>query len=203
LTDTSLNAAAPSYAAQSIPLTGTGKAVYAMLTSPTPGSTLTSSTATFTWSPATGGTGAGSSNLYNSGHISGTSVTVTGLPTNGEPIYAELWSYIANSGSPWVTNNYTFTAQGKTVAALTSPTPGSTLAGSAVTFTWTPATGATTYALNLGSTVGGSDLYNSGHVTGTSVTATGLPANGEPIYAKLWAFVNNAWVTTNYSYTAK
>jgi hypothetical protein len=184
---------------------------HATLTSPTPGSTLSGSSATFSWTPATGATtyalllgstGAGSSNLYNSGHITTTSAKATGLPTNGETIYAELWSYVNNA---WVIANYTYKATSASMAAaLTSPAPGSTLTGSTVTFSWTPATGATTYALNLGSTgAGSSNLYNSGHITATSATATGLPANGETIYAELWAYVNNAWVTTNYTYTAK
>jgi hypothetical protein len=181
----------------------------AAITSPAAGSTFTSTSVTFTWSPAAGATtyalnlgstGANSSNLYNSGHITTTTATATGLPTNGETVYAELWAYVNNA---WVTTNYTYKAESKS-AAITSPTPGSTLTGSTVTFTWSPAAGATTYALNLGSTgANSSNLYNSGHITTTSATATGLPTNGEAIYAELWAFVNNAWVTTNYTYTAK
>jgi uncharacterized repeat protein (TIGR03803 family) len=182
----------------------------AALTTPAPGSTLSGSTVTFSWTAASGATtyalnlgstGAGSSNLYNSGHITTTSATATNLPLNGETIYAELWAYVNNA---WVTTNYTYKAGGKTAAALTSPPPGSTLTGSMVTFTWTAATGATTYALNLGSTgAGSSNLYNSGHITTTSATATGLPTNGETIYAELWAYVNNAWVTTDYTYKAQ
>jgi uncharacterized repeat protein (TIGR03803 family) len=184
-------------------------ATAAALTSPTPGSTLTATSVTFSWTPASGATtyafnlgstGAGSSNLYNSGHITATSATATGLPANSEAIYAELWAYVNNA---WVTKNYTYTATGKTAAALTSPTPGSTLTGSTVTFSWTAATGATTYALNLGSTgAGSSNLYNSGHITTTSATATGLPLNSETVYAELWAYVNGAWVTTDYTYKA-
>jgi sugar lactone lactonase YvrE len=180
----------------------------AALSSPAPGSTL-GTTQTFAWTAATGATayalnlgstGVGSSNVYNSGHVTTTSTTASGLPTNGETIYAELWAYVNNA---WVTTNYTFKAV-DTVATITSPAPGSTLIGSAQTFTWTPAAGASIYALNLGSTgVGSSNLYNSGHITTTSVSVTGLPTNGEPIYAKLWAYVNNAWVTTDYNYTAK
>jgi hypothetical protein len=179
----------------------------AALTSPTPGSTLSGSSVTFTWTPASGATtyalnlgttGANSSNLYNSGHITATSATVSGLPVTGATIYAELWAYVNNA---WVKTNYTYTAFTQTTAAITSPAPGSTLMNGTQTFTWTPATGATFYALNLGSTgANSSNLYNSGHITATSVTVTGLPINGNTIYAELWAYVGNKWVTTNYTY---
>jgi hypothetical protein len=197
---------------QSVSLTGTGAAgtaKAAALTSPTPGSTLAGATVTFSWSAATGATtyalnlgstGANSSNLYNSGHITATSATATSLPTNGETFYAELWAYVNNA---WVTTNYTYQAAASPTPALTSPARGSVLPGATATFTWTPVAGATVYALNLGSTgVDSANLYNSGHITSTSVTVKNLPTNGETIYARLWAFVKNAWVTTDYTYTA-
>jgi hypothetical protein len=214
VTDNSLNASAPGYVSQTIQLTGTGKANAAGLTSPTPGSQLSGSTETFTWYPATGGTiyafnlgstGPGSFDLYNSGHISGTSVVASGLPTDNSTIYATLWTYIPNSGSPWVINDYTFRAANKPVA-LVSPAPGSTLTGSTVTFSWAPGNGSSTYALDLGSTgPGTNNLYNSGHIAATSVTVSGLPTNGETIYAQLWSYIANSgspWSITNYTYTA-
>ena len=92
--------------------------VQASLISPAAGSVLGSS-ATFTWTSGTGvtdlqfwlgNTGAGSSNLYNSGYTSATSVTVIGLPANGGTIYARLWSEIYGG---WVYTDYTFTAAPK------------------------------------------------------------------------------------------
>jgi hypothetical protein len=67
-------------------------------------------------------------------------------------------------------------------AALISPTPGGVL-GSSATFTWTAGTGVTQYELTLGTSAGAYDVYNSGHITATSVTATGLPLNGTTVYA--------------------
>jgi hypothetical protein len=88
-------------------------------------------------------------------------------------------------------------------ATMTSPTPGSVLSGSSATFSWTPATGATLYKLFLGSTgPGSSNLYDSGHITASSATVTGLPTNGETVYAELWSYVNNVWMIANYTYTA-
>ena len=89
-------------------------------------------------------------------------------------------------------------------AAMTFPTQGSTLSGPNVTFTWTPAAGATEYYLWLGSAgVGSDDLRNVGITSGTSVTVTGMPVNGEPIYARLWTSWNGVKKYVDYVYTAQ
>lgn len=180
----------------------------ANLTSPTPGSVLPGSSATFTWSPGRGpteymlflgSTGVRSSNLYNSGPTSFTSVNVTGLPVNGETIYARLYSLI---GGAWNTLDYTYTAASQ--ATLTSPAPGSTLTGSSATFAWSAGTGVTLYYLLLGNNgVGSDNLYNSGYTTHDSVNVTGLPVNGETVYARLYSYIGGAWHYLDYSYTAK
>jgi ribosomal protein S8E len=127
-------------------------------------------------------------------------VTVNGLPTNGETIYVRL-NAVTNGVA--VQTDCTYTAVTEAQAALTSPAPGSTLAGATATFTWTPAAGATSYSLWLGSTgVGSSDLYNSHSITATSATVSGLPTNGETIYARLNVITNGIAVHTDYTYTA-
>jgi len=179
------------------------------ITSPVAGSTLTGSKVTFTWTATSGAsgyslwlgsTGVGSYNLYNSHETTGISATATGLPTNGETIYARL-NVITNGIA--VHTDYTYTAATLAQSALTSPTPGTTLTGSKVTFIWTATSGATGYSLWLGSTgVGSYNLYNSHETTATSATATGLPTNGETIYARLNVITNGAAVHTDYTYTA-
>ena len=86
------------------------------MSTPTPGSTLTSNTVKFTWTAGTGvsaydlhlsAVAPGGYDLYVSGHITGTSVTVNGLPSNGETIYARLYSIINGAT---VYNDYTFKA---------------------------------------------------------------------------------------------
>jgi len=96
------------------PLSGTA-ASGSTITSPTPGSTLTSAATTFTWNagPAgtTGyglnvGTSPGGADLVNIGPLSGTSVTVN-LPTNGTAIYVRLWTIL--NGTTFLYNDYTYT----------------------------------------------------------------------------------------------
>lgn len=180
----------------------------ATIISPARNSTLAGSSVTFTWLAGTGVTeyylflgsnGVGSNNLYSSGYTSHTSVNVTGLPVNGETIYARLYSFY-NGG--WTYLDYTYTAE--SVAALTSPAPGSTFTGSSETFTWSGGAGITLYYLFLGSNGAGSDnLYSSGYTTHTSVNVTGLPVNGETVYARLYWYVDGAWHHLDYTYIAE
>jgi hypothetical protein len=98
-----------------------------VIVSPPPGSTLISSTVTFSWTP--GGAIAywitigdetvgepGGFNILNSGQTSARSWTVTNLPTDGRTLFVRLWS---NFSGTWYTppQDYTYTAQA--VAVLT------------------------------------------------------------------------------------
>jgi hypothetical protein len=181
----------------------------ATLTSPAPGSTLPGTGVAFTWTAATGATdyelfvgstGPGSYNLYYSGNTLATSATVNGLPANGETIYARLYTKF---GAVLEYNDYIFAAVAQAPAVLTSPVPGTALPGTGVTFTWTPATGATDYEFFVGSTGPGSyNLYYSGNTLATSATVGGLPANGETIYARLFTKFGGVTEYSDYVYTA-
>jgi hypothetical protein len=100
--------------------TESGSPVKAVLISPTPGSKLTGSSATFTWSAGggvtqyefrLGTTGPGSKDVYNSAEAT-TSVLTTGvvsnIPTYGQTLYARIYSWISGA---WQYNDYTYTAQ--------------------------------------------------------------------------------------------
>ena len=200
-------------ATQSIALSGSVQQVPAVLTSPTPGSTLSGASVTFTWTAASAGnqgywlflgtTGVGSKNLYDSGQQTATSATFSNLPTNGVKIYARVYTEF---NGVLVYNDYTYTANNGAMQApaLTSPTPGSTLAGQSVTFTWTAAgAGNQGYWLFLGTTGAGSkNLYDSGQQTATSATVSGLPSNGVPIYARVYTRYNGVLVYNDYTYTS-
>ncbi|MGA3263399.1 MAG: chitobiase/beta-hexosaminidase C-terminal domain-containing protein [Terracidiphilus sp.] len=190
--------------------TASGSPTLATMITPNQGSTLASTSQVFTWSPGNtathfelwvGTTGAGTSNVYNSGNVTVTTETVTGLSNNASTVYVRLYSLINGA---WHSNDYTYTSAGvQTPATLTTPTPGSTLPGSSVSFTWSPGNTATHFTLYLGSIgVGSFNLYDSGQVTVTSETVTGLPTNGEKIYARLYWIINGAWQYTDYTYTA-
>jgi len=86
-------------------------------------------------------------------------------------------------------------------AVMLSPPPGSTFTSSTVTFTWS-AGSATAYVLVVGSSLHGTDIYNSGQVTVHSKTVNNIPTDGRTIYVTLGSQVNGSWTTNNYTYTA-
>jgi hypothetical protein len=84
---------------------------------------------------------------------------------------------------------------------MISPVQGSTFSSSSVTFTWS-AGSATAYFLFVGSSLHGSDIYNSGQVTVHSKTVTNIPTDGRAIYVTLGSQVNGSWTANSYTYTA-
>jgi sugar lactone lactonase YvrE len=182
-----------------------------VLTSPAPGSRLPGSAALFVWTPGSGVTvyslsvgtrWPGSEDIFSSGSIHYTSQTVTGLPTDGVPVYVMLRFLI--NGVVY-TSFYTYTAAGSpTLPALIMPSPGSHLASSTVTFQWSPGAGPTAYALNVGTKWPGSDdIYGSGVTTATSAAVSGLPTDGVKVYVLLRYYLNGVWTDLNYTYTAE
>lgn len=179
----------------------------ATLTAPAQGSTFNSTSVTFSWTTVSGATGyylwigstgVGSNNLYNSAEKTVTSYTFTSMPVNGETIYVRLST---NYNGIWVSEDYSFTAQAAGI--ITAPATGSTLTGPSVSFTWSAATDATGYYLQIGSTgVGSNNLYNSAEKTVTSYTFTAMPTNGETIYVRLITNYSGTWVHNDYTYTA-
>jgi N-acetylneuraminic acid mutarotase len=87
-------------------------------------------------------------------------------------------------------------------AQLTSPAGGSVLGDTTVTFDWTTASGASAYIFRLGTTPGANNVFGSGEIKATSITATGLPTNGETIYGQLVTVYGSVEDTTNYTFTA-
>jgi hypothetical protein len=183
----------------------------AVMQTPTPGSTLTSSSVTFDWTAGAGasaywmdvGSAAGGNNYYSSGNLGNVLTTVVnGLPTDGSTIYVTLYSLI---GGVWSGNAYTYTALKAVggLAVMQTPTPGSTLSGNVATFTWSAGASATAYWVDIGSAAGGNDVYSSGNLgTALTTTAYGLPANGSTIYVTLYSLVGGQWLSNAYTYVS-
>jgi hypothetical protein len=87
----------------------------AVMLSPAPGSTLSGTSVTFTWSAGTGasaywldvGTVQGQGNVFGNNINLATSQTVAGIPTDGRTIYVRLWTQI---GGAWQVNDYSYAA---------------------------------------------------------------------------------------------
>ena len=86
-------------------------------------------------------------------------------------------------------------------ATMVSPAPGSTLAGSSQTFTWTTGTDVSSYLLWVGTKLGGNDIYNSSSpTTARSLTVTRIPTQGKTVYVRLWSYINGARQYNDYTY---
>jgi hypothetical protein len=195
--------------------TAAGQTAPPVLTSPGPGSVLSGSNVTFEWTPGSGVTayslsagtyGPGYFNLGGSPQLSSstTSYTVTNIPTDGKPVYITLRYQI---NGIWQTTDYTYTtAPLANPPVITSPTPGSVLPGSSVTFQWKPSSAVTAYSISAGTY--GPGYFNLGGspqlpASATSYTLTNIPTNGKPVYITLRYLVDGmVWQTTDYAYTA-
>jgi probable HAF family extracellular repeat protein len=181
----------------------------ATMTSPMPASTLSGTSATFSWTPASGadnywldvGNTVGQGDI-SAGATTATSRAVAGLPCDGRTLYVQLWTHL--NGAWQTPQRYTYTAAncGTGVAQMLGPTPGSTLAGTTVTFTWTTAAGADNYWLDVGNSVGHGDI-SAGATNATTKTVGGLPCDGRTLYVQLWTHLNSTWQTPmRYTYVA-
>jgi len=97
------------------------------MVSPAPGSTFSGSTVTFQWTAGSAtayaltlGSSARTIDIYNSGTIHTTSVTVSNIPTDGRTVFATLYSQVNNT---WVSNIYTYTASSGSASVTRTFTP--------------------------------------------------------------------------------
>jgi len=181
----------------------------ANLSSHTNGSSLgTTGSQTFSWanSGAPGyylsvGRTLGQADIFQSGWLTGTSVTVDNIPSGESlPLFVRLYSW-TNAGG-WQVNISNFKSSYAT--SMTSPIAGTTLAGTTQTFTWTD-TGASLYFLDIGSVFyGHGDYFKSGNLTGpiSSIQVTGLPTGSVPLYVRLYTWGINGWNTYETLYTS-
>ena len=85
------------------------------------------------------------------------------------------------------------------LAQMVNPIQGSTLDSSAATFTWT-AGRANAYWLNVGTSPGVTDIYNSGKLSVRSLTVQNIPTDGSVVYATLRSKMGKKWQALDYSY---
>jgi hypothetical protein len=86
--------------------------------------------------------------------------------------------------------------------AMTSPPPGSTFTSSVVTFSWSAGENVSRYALRVGTTPGGRQIF--GKTVGNKLSARvrGVPTDGRTIYVRLRWQVGDVWSFRDYTYTA-
>lgn len=192
-----------------------GSAATPSISSPSSGTTLSASSASFTWQTngaivcnwwLYAGHDQGTNFLFNSGVLSGATLSqlVTGLPTDGSAFWVRLWY---GCGGIWSFIDAQYTAVNTTIPAITSPTAGSTLSGTSQNFQWTDNSwGSLMWWLYAGSTQGGTEYHNSGWLNNPATlshTVTGLPLNGSTVWIRFWYKRSDTpWKFKDYQYTA-
>jgi hypothetical protein len=181
----------------------------AQLFTPLPGSVVGTSSVTLGWTPGSGvsqialyvGTGGpGSYDIYFGVQGTAVSRTLSGLPSNGATLYARLWSCFEGT---WRYIDYTYRASvDASLVELSSPVPGSNLAGPTATFAWAAGKDVSNVALYVGTSgVGSYDVYH-GYQDGLSRTVSGLPIGGNPVYVRLWSAIPGGWQYLDYIYNS-
>ena len=184
----------------------------AAIASPADGSTLAGSSQLFQWNDAGAslyqvwvGNSPGTYDLgyFPAAGTTGTSTTVSGLPTDGRTLYVRLWS---NIGGEYYSKDYAYTAASmpaSPAARIASPENGGTLTGSTQMFQWNDA-GASLYQVWVGNSVGAYDMgyYPTAGTTATSTTVTGLPTDGRTLYVRLWSNIGGVYHYTDATFTA-
>lgn len=171
-------------------------------------------TLTATISPAGAGTvtsdpaGMNCSSTCQTGMATNGTVTLTATPIAESGSTFTGWtgcdSAVGNACTVTMTVARNVTANFTTPAAtMTSPAPNSTFNSQSVTFNWNAGSGATQYMLSVGNAPG-QTTYSATTVDAatTSVTVSGLPADGSHVYVRLASNINGTWQYLDYTYTA-
>jgi hypothetical protein len=157
----------------------------------------------FSWTSAPGaltyvlwvGTTPGTYNVlfYNT-----TSTSTSALMPPGVTLYVRMWTQLS---SGWYYQDTTFSTTA--TAYLTTPSNGATGVDPRLqTFSWTSVPNAQYYELRIGTTPGGSDIYNSWNVTVTSLTLHLTLTSNQTYYARMYTEVGGRWSYTDSRFTA-
>jgi uncharacterized protein YkwD len=129
----------------------------------------------------------------NDGTNLGGSTSATATPTRTTTTSATPTRTPAPTATPSTTT---------TKAQITSPTPGSTLPGSTVTFRWSSATGAQEYFLYVGTSQGANNIYGASQGLNLSRSVSNIPRNGSTIYVRIWTRTSSGWAYNDYTFRA-
>jgi subtilisin-like proprotein convertase family protein len=174
---------------------------------PTPGTALGGPSVFFHWSDGQGvqfywvnvGSTQGGYEYYSNYVGASHSLNVTGLPTDGRPIWVRLMSYYDGEYHPI---DHQFFAASPTPARITSPATGSVLPGSSAAFMWNSGIGVSFYWVNVGSTQGGYEYYSNYVGTSRSLTVTGLPVDGRAIWVRLMSYIDGQYFSVDHAFAA-
>ncbi|MEZ5403424.1 MAG: trypsin-like peptidase domain-containing protein [Bryobacteraceae bacterium] len=173
---------------------------------PRPGATLPADKVDFRWSAGVGareyrilvGRSLGSSEILDRSTGIATNAAVDNLPRDGRAVYVRL---LTRLDSGWEAADATFIADsGDRVeaATLVSPAANSTITQSRVEFRWTEGVKVDEYRLEVGTSLGGGDIFGANTGKKTSATVENIALDGAPLHARLWSYVGGEWLKRDY-----
>jgi sugar lactone lactonase YvrE len=186
----------------------------ATMTSPVPGSVLSSPSTTFKWTTVAnvdqyrlevGSTAGGNDYFDNLTTVTTqTSATVNSIPCDGRTVYVRL---ITKLSGFWLTpQSYTYTAASG-CAMIVTPPNGTVLPSENVTFIWSGAPTGSEYQLDVSDRIGPigqGDIFSNANILTTSIAVPNIPCDGRTIYVQLATLgTNGLWQNPGrYTYTA-
>jgi hypothetical protein len=176
------------------------------IVSPTPGSTLTSDSVTFTGGHTGSdlqhwlyvGTTPGNYQIFTQDLGTGHGAMVNGLPNSGT-IYLRYWTRFAD-GWHLTDQQYTMNVTAPSAPFIVSPAPGSTLTSNSVMFTGGHTGSDLQHWLYVGTTPGNYQIFTQDLGTGHGAMVNGLPDSGT-IYLRYWTRFADGWHLTDQQYT--
>ena len=107
---------------------------------------------------------------------------------------------IDSSGQVWVAQDFADYPP-PPAATMVFPTTGTTIFPSAQTFSWNQATGAQYYCLTVGTTQGDVNLYNSGLLSASQLSASVPALPGGTLWARLYTYNGGTWLWGDTSFS--
>ena len=142
------------------------------------------------------GTSRGARNLFDSGALTGTTVSVR-LPASTNN-FVRLWTL---KNGQWSYQDSSFKT-GTGIARVVSPANGASVpATGPVRIQWTSISDATSYYLYVGSAKGANDIYDSGEISATN-TSVAIQA-GHTYYLRLWTKKDSVWYPADSIFSAE
>ena len=121
-----------------------------------------------------------------------------------DPSYNQTGIGIAtdSTGHVWVTEDFGDYPP-PVPAAMAFPTGGAVIFSTPQSFSWAEGVGGQYYCLTVGTTQGGTDLFNSGLLPAGQLTAS-VPAlpGSQPLWARIYTYTQGTWLYSDVSFTA-
>ncbi len=144
------------------------------------------------------GTSPGTSDLVLSGVIAGTSYVVSNLPAD-RTLYGRIWSRVAGNWTRY--SDVAFTLQATvSPAAIVFPPDGSSGADGGQPFEWSATDLAEAYRLTIGSSLGASDLHDSGEIRVTRRFVDNLPIGGQ-LFGRVSTKIAGLWYSADFTFS--